>query len=91
MSFLCVNQIDNERIFPNNTTVYENVSLTILCYGKNVKWDKNNTFHNVLITNNNELTIRNTEGTNNGKYICTGEYDNGYLFIAMGYLTVIGK
>ena len=85
-----MNQIDNERIFPNNTTVYENVSLTFLCYGKNVKWDKNNPFHNVRITNN-KLTIRNTEGAHNGKYMCTGEYDNGYLFTAMGYLTVISK
>ena len=56
-----------------------------------MKWDESNTFHNVLITNHNELTIRNSEGANNGKYMCTGEYDNGYLFTAMGYFTVIRK
>ena len=55
-----------------------------------MKWDSTSTFHNVLITNN-ELTITNTVGLNNGKYICTGEYDNGYLFTALGSLTVIRK
>jgi len=85
--------LDNERMFPTNTTsinVRKGQTVTLICNGRTIKWRVPKNYSNIQVLNE-KLTITSIIKDNSGKYECQGENEHGYKFIAYKTIKIISK